>query len=458
MRTFWGKGAMEARQRLALSREATDAQGSQEISEGNSVSMASLGRHQTTLRFSECNNSQREWHFPQKTRSLLKSQTVDALGNFYEFFAGAGMARAGLGNRWRCLFANDFDRKKAEIYALNWGVDNNLLCSDVRDVTTSHLTGTADLVWASFPCQDLSLAGGGAGLKGERSGTFWPFWGLITALADESRAPAMIVLENVCGTLSSHGGQDFKAICKALRDGGYRFGALIIDAVHFVPQSRPRLLITAVRSDVPVPDILYAQEPAGMFHPRSLRNSFGKLPSNLKESWIWWRLPMPPSRDVGLSKLIEEDPHDVSWHSCTETEKLMNMMSDVNREKVRSAMGEWRTIGTAYKRTRRDEIGRKVQRAEVRFDDIAGCLRTPAGGSSRQLILFVEGCKVRSRLISSRETARLMGLSDDYILPKNYNEAYHLTGDGVVVPVVRFLAEALIEPVILHAAKRSSIV
>ena len=131
------------------------------------------------------------------------------------------------------------------------------------------------------------------------------------------------------------------------------------------------------------------------------------------------------------------------------------MMSDVNLEKLRSAMGERRAIGTAYKRTRRDEIGRKVQRAEVRFDDIAGCLRTPAGGSSRQLILFVEGSKVRSRLISSRETARLMGLPDNYVLPKSYNQAYHLTGDGVVVPVVRFLTETLIEPVILHAVERS---
>ena len=113
---------------------------------------------------------------------------VGIVGSFYEFFAGAGMARAGLGDRWRCLFANDFDRKKAATYALNWGVDN-LVCGDVREVTTADLTGVADLVWASFPCQDLSLAGSGAGLEGERSGTFWPFWRLMTRLVDESRAP-----------------------------------------------------------------------------------------------------------------------------------------------------------------------------------------------------------------------------------------------------------------------------
>jgi DNA (cytosine-5)-methyltransferase 1 len=105
-------------------------------------------------------------------------------------------------------------------------------------------------------------------------------------------------------------------------------------------------------------------------------------------------------------------------------------------------------VGTVYKRTRLDERGAKVQRAEVRFDDVAGCLRTPAGGSSRQVIIVVDGKKVRSRLISARETARLMGLDEDYKLPKNYNEAYHLTGDGVAVGVVRHLAEHIFEPLL----------
>ena len=377
-----------------------------------------------------------------------------AMKRFYEFFAGAGMARAGLGSKWRCLFANDFDKKKAATYARNWGADN-FLRRDVREVTTDDLPDVADLVWASFPCQDLSLAGGGAGLRGERSGAFWPFWRLMTALADESRAPSVIVLENVCGTLSSHGGRDFEAICRALRDGGYQFGALIVDAVHFVPQSRPRLLVVAAREDVSAPGGICGQGPTRLFHPRALRNAFGKLPIDLKRSWRWWRLAPPPLRNTGFSDLVEEEPSDVAWHTPAETRKLLGMMSSVNRDKLRMAKRERRRIvGTAYKRTRRDETGRKVQRAETRFDDIAGCLRTPAGGSSRQLVLIVEGGEVRSRLISGRETARLMGLPDDYLLPDNYNESYRLTGDGVVVPVVRFLADALVEPIVSYAPER----
>ena len=140
------------------------------------------------------------------------------------------MVRAGLGPRWSCLFANDIDLKKAASYARNWG-ESELRLADVAELTTKDLPGVANLAWASFPCQDLSLAGSGAGLRGERSGTFWPFWNLMEELADEGRAPLVIVLENVCGALTSHGGEDFTAISTAIA-GGYRFGALVIDAVH----------------------------------------------------------------------------------------------------------------------------------------------------------------------------------------------------------------------------------
>ncbi|MGT2515168.1 DNA cytosine methyltransferase [Sphingomonas panni] len=129
------------------------------------------------------------------------------------------------------------------------------------------------------------------------------------------------------------------------------------------------------------------------------------------------------------------------------------MMSPINLAKVTAAKrAKRRMVGGVYKRTRLDERGVKVQRAEVRFDDVAGCLRTPAGGSSRQTILVIDGPIVRSRLISARETARLMGLPDEYKLPKNYNEAYHLTGDGVAAPVVRHLAAHLFEPLLGVAA------
>lgn len=370
--------------------------------------------------------------------------------SFYEFFAGAGMARAGLGDGWDCLFANEFDAKKSAIYRKNWNCRDVLKTADVATLKTADLPDYADLVWGSFPCQDLSLAGAGAGLKGDRSGTFWPFWKLMQGLMVEGRAPKIIVLENVLGTLSSHEGKDFVAICGAFAKAGYFYGAIVADAVHFVPQSRPRLFVVGIREDLAqaAGDITKSAA-VDRWHPKALLNAHSKLPMKTRAKWLWWNPSQPKARDSVFADLVEENPVGVEWHTQAETARLLAMMSEINLEKVEEAKAAGRRmVGTVYKRTRRDEVGRKVQRAEIRFDDIAGCLRTPAGGSSRQVIVLIDGEKVRSRLISPRETARLMGLPDNYELPANYNEAYHLTGDGVAVPVVRHLASEIFEPLL----------
>ena len=369
--------------------------------------------------------------------------------SFYEFFAGGGMARAGLGASWTCLLANDIDSKKAATYSENWG-NADLVVDDIRNLGASELPGTADMAWGSFPCQDLSLAGGGAGLRGARSGSFWPFVALLQELDQEGRLPKVVALENVVGTLTSRKGADFTAICKALRDLGYRFGAFVADAVLFLPQSRARLFVVAIHESV-APD-LGRKDPHPVWHTTALKRAYDRLPASLKKSWVWWDMPVPGPREMRFADIVEDRPTSVKWHTAAQTRALLSMMSDVNLAKVETAKAAGvRMVGGLYKRTR-VQHGIKVQRAEVRFDDVAGCLRTPAGGSSRQLILVVEGSRIRSRLLSARETARLMGLADSYKLPTKSNEAYHLTGDGVAVPVVRHIAEHILEPVLQSVA------
>lgn len=389
---------------------------------------------------------------------------------FYEFFAGGGMARAGLGDGWDCLFANDFDPMKGRAYRDNWGGGLDLMVEDINKLTTEQLPDQADLVWASFPCQDLSLAGVYKGIGREhdqqqtRSGTFWAFWRLMRSLMSEARAPKTIVLENVCGILTSNEGGDFSAVCSALSDLGYRFGALVIDARHFVPQSRPRVFIVGVHADVAIAPALLSPVPLDTWHPERMLKAYAGLSESAKNAWLWWRLPIPEARITTFAELIEEYPEGMSWDSDEKTAQLLAMMSTANLEKVRAAqqLGR-RMVGGLYKRTRVDEQGNKIQRAEVRFDDLAGCLRTPAGGSSRQVILVVEGEAIRSRLLSPREAARLMGLDDTYKLPSRYNDAYHVVGDGVAVPVVRHLAQFILEPIlsevgggVFHQAQQSA--
>ncbi|HEY5105890.1 MAG TPA: DNA cytosine methyltransferase [Caulobacteraceae bacterium] len=354
---------------------------------------------------------------------------------FYEFFAGGGMTRLGLGPGWGCLFANDFDPLKAATYRANFG-DGHFREADVFDLTAGDLPGIADLAWASSPCQDFSLAGARAGLAGGRSSAFFGFWRLIEGLSAQGRAPRTVAIENVTGLLTSHGGVDFAAVCGALAGQGYRFGAIEVDAASFLPQSRRRVVIVGAR------------EWAGSSDPspcesHSVRRAREGLPAHLRRGWIGWGRTPPQGRNTNLSALLEPDEAAI-WQGAARTERMIEMMNPRHRAKVRAAMaGGERRVGAMFLRVRGG-----VQRAEVRFDGLAGCLRTPRGGSSRQAVIVVEAGRVRSRLMSPRETARLMGLPDSYALPSAANAALHVTGDGVAAPVVRWLAREVLEPLL----------
>ncbi len=259
---------------------------------------------------------------------------------FVEFFAGGGMARAGLGDKWRCLFANDFDQKKVATYKANWGA-GDIKQGDVASLTLADLPATVvDLAWASFPCQDLSLAGSYRGLGREqdnartRSGTFWPFWNLMRGLVEAGRAPRTIVLENVPGCLTSHGGKDFAAIATALSDAEYRFGAAVVNASHFVPQSRPRVFFIAIRKGEAIPSALVASGPQAGWHPAALNNAHGGLAPRAKRNWVWWDIATPISRARNFSDILENIPTGVIWHTAAHTEYLLELMTPLHRQKV----------------------------------------------------------------------------------------------------------------------------
>jgi DNA (cytosine-5)-methyltransferase 1 len=362
--------------------------------------------------------------------------------SFYEFFAGGGMARLGLGEDWRCLFANDFDAGKAKAYRANFG-DDDFRQGDVHALTTADLPGHAELAWASSPCQDFSLAGARAGLGGGRSSAFYGFWRLVQGLDAEGRAPKVVVIENVVGLLTSHGGKDFEAVCAALSAQGYRFGALEIDAALFTPQSRPRVFIVATKAPA-----IGLQGPSA-FHSRAVREAHARLPPDLAGEWVWWRLAAPPARNTDLAALLETDA-TVAWRTDEETAQLLALMGERHRARLLEKAADGRAVGAVFRRMRA-----AGQRAEARFDGLAGCLRTPKGGSSRQLLIVAEGDKVRSRWLTAREGARLMGLPEAYRLPKSQSAGLAVVGDGVAVPVVRHLACELIEP--LLAAPRSAV-
>jgi len=115
--------------------------------------------------------------------------------------------------------------------------------------------------------------------------------------------------------------------------------------------------------------------------------------------------------------------------------KLATMMSAANLAKVERARWSGETmVGTFYRRTRKQHGG---HRAEIRFDGLAGAL--------------VKSSDARPRPMTPRENARLMGPPENYVLPANVDEARSLVGDGVAVPVVRYLAAHVLEPILDRA-------
>lgn len=100
------------------------------------------------------------------------------------------------------------------------------------------------------------------------------------------------------------------------------------------------------------------------------------------------------------------------------------------------------SYGTVFRRMRE-----RRSTAELRTDGIAGCLRTPRGGSSKQILIQAGFGEWKVRLLNPREYARLQGVRDSFLLPDNMNKSFFAMGDAVCVPVIAFLSNQILSPI-----------
>jgi DNA (cytosine-5)-methyltransferase 1 len=181
----------------------------------------------------------------RKTTSLTNADSKRTRGptkTAAEFFAGIGLMRLALERQgWEIRFANDNDPRKAATYRANFPGDR-LSTADIRDLSAADVPDCT-LYTASFPCNDLSIAGAMRGLNGSQSRMFWELVRIVRG--KRNRKPPLILLENVVGFLMSRGGADLEAALCALNDLGYATDAFILNASSFVPQSRARLFVIA---------------------------------------------------------------------------------------------------------------------------------------------------------------------------------------------------------------------
>ena len=356
---------------------------------------------------------------------------------FAEFFAGIGLMRMGLERAgWRIAFANDIDEDKWQMYRDHFGDTGEFVVGDVHDLDVNAVP-TVALATASFPCNDLSLAGARKGLAGEQSSAFWGFIEVLTKM--EKRLPPLVLLENVTGFLTSQDGNDFRDALLALNRLGYAVDAFIIDAVRFVPQSRQRLFVVGVRTPT-----VSALNDTPKFYESDCR------PAGLADFILWhpeinWRirrLPPLPKLNPTLADILEDlSPNSEMWWSRERCDYLLNQMSPKHRAEAEAMIqGSRVSYGTVFRRVRN---GKSM--AELRTDGIAGCLRTPRGGSGRQILFAAGRGRFSVRLLTPRECARLMG-ADDFVIRSSLNQALFGFGDAVCVPVITWIGNNYLNP------------
>lgn len=151
--------------------------------------------------------------------------------------------------------------------------------ADIRSVDNAQIPAAS--IWtAGFPCQDLSLArmGPRSGLRGDQSGLFHEFMRLV-----RGGMPRGIILENVHGLLTSHGGRDFAIVLKALDELGYGVAWRVLNSKDFgVPQQRRRVFIVAMHRDAgSAAEVLFEPECGGWNTPAG-RSDGPKSPSQFQ--------------------------------------------------------------------------------------------------------------------------------------------------------------------------------
>lgn len=373
---------------------------------------------------------------------------------FAEFFAGVGLVRKGLEPAgWKCIWANDISSDKKEIYTANFE-DDHFHLGDIWEVVDNDCIIPDDtfLFTASFPCTDLSVAGGRAGLAGVHSGTLNAVFEIILKKRDRGTAPKVVLLENVKGFLTSHKGKDVANTVRNFSELGYCVDILELDACYFTPQSRPRVFMVAVDNQL-APSVMKIKDSTSILDEYwsvfdkspALRSAVVKKVVKENDDLCWgaFDLEFSSERTLSLSDIVESfEPDSPIWWNKERKEKLISQMSERHFNQLQEMMTSDRlTYGTVYRRVRKGQ-----SMAEMRSDGIAGCLRTPRGGSSKQILIEAGFGECRVRHMSSREYARLQGVDDSFFIPDG-TKGYFAMGDAVCVPVIEYLAHNVITPI-----------
>jgi len=347
-----------------------------------------------------------------------KPEAANTGFTFIDLFAGIGGLRRGfdaIGGH--CVFTSEWNKFAQQTYSANFR-DNRPIEGDITKVSTDDIPDH-DVLVAGFPCQPFSIAGVSKknslgrshGFLDEAQGTL--FFDVARIL--QAKRPAAFLLENVKNLQSHDRGRTFDVIIKTLREElGYHVHYRIIDAKHFVPQHRERIVIVGFRDDVP---------------------------------FSWDDLNLPEKGAVRLRSIL----HPEDGFEPPEEPYTMNPKGLVNAKyTLTDKLWQYLQDYSAKHKAKGNGFGFGL----VTPDDVARTLsaRYYKDGSE---ILISQGKKKNPRRLTPRECARLMGYPEDFKIPVSDTQAYKQFGNSVAVPVFCEVAKIMLPHIQALVSARS---
>lgn len=311
---------------------------------------------------------------------------------FIDLFAGIGgirMAYQNLGGK--CVFSSEWDKYAKKTYEANFG---EVPFGDITQINEKSIPDH-DILLAGFPCQPFSIAGVSKknalgkkhGFLDETQGTL--FFDIARII--EYKRPKTFMLENVKNLVSHDKGNTFRVIKNTLEGLGYTIYHNVLNGKHFVPQNRERIIIVGFLNEV-------------------FKN---------KEDFKFPTLPEPK---MVFRDILEKEVHP----KYTLSDKLWTYLQEY--AKKHKAKGN----GFGYGLTDLNGISRTIS------------ARYYKDGSE----VLIPQKESNPRRLTPRESARLQGFPDNFIIPVSDTQAYKQFGNSVTVPLIQAVAVQVISSLI----------
>ncbi|MDU8458043.1 DNA (cytosine-5-)-methyltransferase [Pseudomonas syringae group sp. J254-4] len=380
--------------------------------------------------------------------SLLPTQpTYKPSFTFIDLFAGIGGIRKGfeaIGGE--CVFTSEWNTYAVRTYKANHYCDpkRHKFNQDIRTVTLSDKPEISDedayrnidreipdhdVLLAGFPCQPFSLAGVSKknslgrkhGFECETQGTL--FFDVARIIA--AKRPSAFLLENVKNLKSHDKGNTFRIICEALDELGYEVADVnapkgsdpkVIDAKHFVPQHRERIVLVGFRRDLNV---------HGGFTLRDIEK-------------------LIPKQRPSFGDLLDKEV-DSKYILTPKLWDYLYRYAEKHRQKGN---------GFGFGLTRPNDVARTLS---ARYHKDGSEILVDRG--------FVEHLDFNSELnqlnrprrLTPHECSRLMGFDkpgeSKFVIPVSDTQAYRQFGNSVAVPVFEAVARLMKDRIIAAKAK-----